>query len=66
MKAYLILCFLLASLLFFPSSLLAQELAADAGKGGTGGTGNPNKPSKPLPCGKYNRRGCRPPKNSGP
>ncbi|GMN57686.1 hypothetical protein TIFTF001_026790 [Ficus carica] len=30
MKAYLILCFLLASLLFFPSSLLARELAADA------------------------------------
>ncbi|GMN69743.1 hypothetical protein TIFTF001_038788 [Ficus carica] len=52
MKAYLILCFLLASLLFFPSSLLARELAADAGKGHTGGTGNTNKPTKP--CGPSN------------
>ena len=32
MKAYLSLCFLLASLLFFPSSLVARELAADAGE----------------------------------
>ncbi|GMN57669.1 hypothetical protein TIFTF001_026777 [Ficus carica] len=59
MKAYLILCILLASLLFFPSSLLARELAGDAGKGSVGGTGDARPPN---PC---VRRHCPPP-NSGP
>ncbi|GMN22366.1 hypothetical protein TIFTF001_040239 [Ficus carica] len=52
MKAYLILCFLLAFLLFFPSSLVARELAADAGKGQPA-TGSANKPAKP--CGHTGR-----------
>ncbi|GMN31391.1 hypothetical protein TIFTF001_046511 [Ficus carica] len=78
MKAYLILCILLASLLFFPSSLLARDLAASAGKA-TPATRDPNKPAcnpggrgtpykcnqepKPRKCEKYDRN-C--PHNSSP
>ncbi|GMN68187.1 hypothetical protein TIFTF001_037244 [Ficus carica] len=78
MKAYLILCIFLASLLFFPSSLLARDLAASAGKG-TPATGDPKKPvcnpggrgnqykcnpePKPRKCKKY-ERSC--PHNSSP
>ncbi|GMN22196.1 hypothetical protein TIFTF001_049459 [Ficus carica] len=68
MKAFLILCILFASILFFPSSLLARELAAAVGTGtpATGNTGNSGKPTVPCKGGKGNTYNCQPGKPKRP
>ncbi|EXB72256.1 hypothetical protein L484_009139 [Morus notabilis] len=60
MKAYVVLYILLASILFFPSSLLARELAA-GGESAAGTVtpeaGNPYRRTRP--CSPRNPFGCR-------
>ncbi|GMN21299.1 hypothetical protein TIFTF001_043277 [Ficus carica] len=74
MKTYLILCILLASLLFFPSSLLARDLAAgtvtpapsnpDKQAKLCGGKGKTYKCPRPPPCRSKYGRNCAPPNSS--
>ncbi|GMN71008.1 hypothetical protein TIFTF001_052605 [Ficus carica] len=65
MKAYIILCVVFASILFFPSSLLARELAAAVGTG-TPATGNRDPSTVPCNGGKGKAYKCQPNKPKRP